>query len=1340
MSFASSAEANAEPPTSSIENSTSRPPGGGAATGGGINFQAAITAIAGAHLLRGTAMGWLGSVTQDTPIAVWAETNGPGDDVRLELATGEIVEVQAKKGLQRSNELWTPLLNLALAVAAQTIDFGVLAVAPDASGTIRNDLSQDIGRLADGRHDHLSDIGQEWLGRLNDRGLPVSEVCARLRIRVVHALEVDGVSITAAVEVLRYVCAQDADGSAAWLALYHNAVAIIERRGRWRLQQLMRLLIAANIKVRDGVFPAGTVARLAPWVAASNSTFEIAGLLKRLPLSALLPLKTVAIAFEQHRVEHAAMALERYRTFGERLSKPDDTVFEAEWTGRFFRHAVVVAGPGLGKSTLITKLANVYATDCCVILKVSLKSVAAAMRSGTSFEDSVFKLGLDGSNVSSTELGHVDLQDLILLADGLDECGDQHHQVAAGLVKFVNGYPALRVVVTTRPIGYETTELADWRHYFLLAPDISDGRKSLAALLKSGSDNTEITVFAEEIANRELSATAAADTISASPHMLGMAASVILQKGSLPQSRTQLYDRMISLLENSPRKPGSQLGQGAAVRARVLDTLGWNILQDPIAHEKKLVQSCSESLSPELGTTVLMASTYVEPALLYWEEVGLVERLFHDGTTLRSFIHKTFAEFAAARYLVALPTETMRDQLASIVDDPAWGEVVSFAAGLGAGNAIAAMLAGRRAQGLSGQFERALALISHPDADISDNYAVELITEAFRALEERTDDGLSLGVAIANLAAKRPSLVGPIARSRLTSDHPTAKLAAWAAVTSAGSGYFDPRDAASAVPELLPHVGQHFAPSLLGGFRLGSDHGRDLIQRVAHAALKELPIEAIEEFVETVLDHPIFQNVGFLAKIDASLPGKGILPDWTPPWRRSSMTSMMNLVLPPKEWEAAAQIAYRSIAEAVTTIGEEVPTECVKVPWPGAPRLLQFSALIRGIGFNDVPAYDIHEWSKDYDRAAVREALRVFTAISAIDPSELANEAAALISRLDTEPDFSPFKMHLPVVDVPDPAWHDAISANPNRALLEKLFSHGSIWLVYLAANILHAIPIDEAGLVSLLATSRGDALAAVAHLVRVQHAKRAVDILIDRLDGEWVPGVHALFKTLKASKPSMSDRLMSVVSKGLTNSSVIIAEAATDLAADLVARGQMKDPALIEQAYAYWEINEQRSPANGIIPGSPREALLRILLTLSPVKGDWLLERLHDSRNDVRALVEGHVVAILRNSPEMQERLVSAILAHTIPANFAARILNGDLELRPEQVASLSALLVDADGKWRLVGMALLDRSVMSDSEILVHANRLASDQEAEISARARGILESRHDLKPHSADDASA
>jgi hypothetical protein len=93
--------------------------------------------------------------------------------------------------------------------------------------------------------------------------------------------------------------------------------------------------------------------------------------------------------------------------------------------------------------------------------------------------------------------------------------------------------------------------------------------------------------------------------------------------------------------------------------------------------------------------------------------------------------------------------------------------VLSFASGLGAGNEIAELLVARCADGQSGHFGRALRLISDPDADISEPCALGLIEGAFRAVEQGDKDNFDLGLAIANLAATRQDLVGPMAAARL---------------------------------------------------------------------------------------------------------------------------------------------------------------------------------------------------------------------------------------------------------------------------------------------------------------------------------------------------------------------------------------------------------------------------------------------------------------------------------------------------------------------------------------------------------------------------------------------
>lgn len=163
--------------TSTIEVGKRRS-GGGSANAGGMNFQAAATAIAYVALARGRPLGWLGNIEEDIPVAIEAETESGGDDLRLELASGASVEIQVKKGLKKGKHLWEALDALAAAVSENVA--GVLLISPSSSNTIADGLAEDIRRLGDGQSDRLSPLGEEFSTRLGAAGHNHKLVCRRM--------------------------------------------------------------------------------------------------------------------------------------------------------------------------------------------------------------------------------------------------------------------------------------------------------------------------------------------------------------------------------------------------------------------------------------------------------------------------------------------------------------------------------------------------------------------------------------------------------------------------------------------------------------------------------------------------------------------------------------------------------------------------------------------------------------------------------------------------------------------------------------------------------------------------------------------------------------------------------------------------------------------------------------------------------------------------------------------------------------------------------------------------------------------------------------------------------
>ncbi|USU07862.1 hypothetical protein NF700_12315 [Sphingomonadaceae bacterium OTU29MARTA1] len=1288
-------------------------PGGGTAAGGGINFQAAVTATAGAHMLRGSAIGWL--PVSDVPVAVWAESEGAGDDVRLELATGQNAEVQAKKGLNRGKALWTSLEAMVVAVRDGRLDYGVLAVAPDSSGTVREDLAKDLQRLAQGRSDHLTDIGKELHRRLKAIGGDWAAACRCMTVRVVHALEADGADIRAAKEVLRSVCADDGDADAAWNALYQDAVLRIEHRGRWTVPHLLEVLGRAGIAIRDAQFPASVSKKLADWVASTNRGFTLPTIRRPLPLDALLEMRTLGTTIDQPQAEDAATALARYHGASGSLDR-DAAIFGAEWTGRFRRQAVVVAGPGLGKSTLMTLLAARYAAEGLPVLTVKLKPVAAAMTGGTGFDQALRQQALAGSGMTPEQFDRAALTDLVVLADGLDDCGTAHDAVARALGAFALGHRAARVIVTTRPIGYTTSALAEWQHYRLLAPDKDHGAVNLGKLLAAAQGESADADKAFRRARRELARSQAAETISTSPLLLGMAAAVIHARGELPDTRPRLYAELVGLFEASGGSMTPRPVAGA-IATRVLDCLGWLLMQDPLVSVERLVERLGALLGPALGRTPLAAVEIVEPTLGYWEQLGIIERLHHGGVAYWTFVHKSFTEFTAARHLMAMADAERAHELDRLVDDSDWHEVVGFAGGLGLSDEIARLFVDRRAAGHAGQMERALALAADRDAAVSDEQIRRLAELAFAMIEEKVPDRIDIGEALANLAEARPAILAPTASARRDHAQPAVQLVAWACLAAAGPNEQDAAEMAARLDALLPTISWSVRTSLLGGLQLGGRKDRDLIERIALAALDAQPAANLKSFVETQLVHQALGSWGFRSRVEALLRVRGGGEPVKLPWERSTSKSIFDLMKPDDAWRNASKKALRVLAEGAITAGGE-PADA-GIP----PRLPQFGALYALSNFGEVPAYDIYKWDRPFDPVALRTIVQAAAHASAIDPQALGAEAAAVIRRIETDDRIETFGFDLPAVDIPDPDWAKAATLVPDRAMLVAAMNHGSEWLAYLAGNILAAARASPAQSRALL-DGNGSSLWAATAVVRGQQPVDVANaIILDRLSGPLPSGAEHLFRGLQAGGVDQSPAVDAAIRAGLASSHDRVAEAAANLAEALAQRGQPIASAVLLEGYDRWT-GLETGTRDGVIPPSPRATLLNLLIANDALGEDRLWAALSDTRSDVSSVASEHVIAAVATSSSLRHAISAAIRTRALPPRIVASVLESEPPFSSEHVGIFETLLGDADAKWRRAGLEVLRTAYLSNERILKHVAVLSRDDNEEI----RNIIEKKN------------
>ena len=693
---------------------------------GGLNFQAAISAIAYIHALRGTPVQWLDGLTVGTPVSVSSETGGPGDDLSLKLTDGSLVEVQVKKGLNATNAFWSAVDSLSEGINSGHCNYGILIVCPSSSNTIRSDFAKAIRRIGDGRPDNPTKQQIKFTCYLQEQGYDPTKICARMRVKTVSALNDHGDAIAAALAELGHVCANTPQIKSAWSALYVEAIRKIELKGQQTSSSLISVLQSSNIAIKgdDKDTPAAVNQALLEWI--DSTTEEFSALAIDRPLStdtAWLQLNASVGNDAIERNSSIEDALRAYHALSEKSVKDDRKRIDAKSIGTFRKLCVVVGGPGCGKSLLLKVLAREFGKDSIISLQVRLRDLAKRVKAtGCTVEEGLLSLGLDGSRISPEQLRATGFLELVFLCDGLDECGNYQSEIASGLKDISVSSASYRIIVTTRPIGYDTAELRHWRHYEIMPlnpDDVADHLETLCrCALGTVSDSED--KLSDDIANY-VNASGARKFISKSPLLLAFAAALILKQQALGESRIGLYARIFKLIDDvrTPRKSNTST-VSKAIRDSVLNHLGWLVCTSPLLTAENIEKKCAETIVRGIDEPYLKSLSLTQNSITYWEEVGLIERLRHGGQDLITFIHKTCGEFAAARHLETLSDTEARQLMEKELNNPEWAEILDFATQTSLAEMIASVIIERAEiiEPSSQLIDRAFHVLARPEIDL----------------------------------------------------------------------------------------------------------------------------------------------------------------------------------------------------------------------------------------------------------------------------------------------------------------------------------------------------------------------------------------------------------------------------------------------------------------------------------------------------------------------------------------------------------------------------------------------------------------------------------------------
>jgi hypothetical protein len=1304
---------------------------GGAATGGGINFQAAVSAIAYIYMARGQKLSWLEKVVEDVPVAVLAETGGAGDDIRLLLKSGEIIEAQVKKGLRSGSKLWDSLTGLANAIKAGTINYGVLIVSPTSSNTITEELAKDIVRLGDGRSDNLSQIATQLIEKLNTLGLPPVECCKRIRVQTINALIGNQADIRAARSELVHLCADQTQVLAAWNALYKDSLHLIEHSGRREVSSVLRLLSSEGIMLAEKNFnsPMLLLGKLTKWTFATHAYFSIFRVNKALRTDeAWIPLRAIVQNETQAKIESLSDALKNYQSWEGRSVHRDAVIVDPETLARFITRTVLVGGPGMGKTTLLKRIARRYSEDHIPILHVQLIKVMLRMRTGSSFEEAIFDLGLDGSGIASPVARQTAFPNWLLLCDGLDECGKLQEEVAAGVARFTVGHPDCRVLVTTRPVGYDTAHFSDWRHYYLAPLEPSSATSNLTTLVsESAPEGSPLQDNTYALCAAELDREETSKVIGRSPLILGLAASIIVRGGHLGATKERLFEQIFELIDEVPNSRIPETPAPSALLRRYLDILGWQITVHPLSLINETLDRCAEELVRETGSKRLKAREDAEACLRYWHDVGMIEKIGHGCEKVLVFIHKSFGEFAAARHLSSMTPNEQHDTITEIIDDQEWVEVIRFAALLGLSNIIGDILISSDTTGPKGAKRIALAieLVAAASPPPERVLRERIIGESLKIVSSmRHSQAFEVGEPLIEAARRYPAEVGPPATGLLNHEQSWTYLIGWAAAVAAGPDYYRLDDLAGAMRNCIASKGPSMQSSLGGGIIVDlGGHGEqevllNFLLDAASVLLEQSPSNLTDSIVFDALYDPDLGTMNFLNKARKLLRSKGRIEaagkldnkyNW-PPFTHDI-----------EGYSKAESIAYESIFEAFdlpTTITENDSN-------PGV--LLHFSAFLAASKFEDFPASDVRAWTRPFDNAATRETLKGFIGVSGLDLALLRSDANRARSYLRASGVNNIYELTTHV-DPPVINWTIAPSLYLDTTKIEAALYHPSQWIVWLAANLIeNLLPQPQLKLTvrRLFERGKGHTLWAASGLAAELEQQQAVELLLERLSVPLIRGCEYLLKLLQQFDLHWGSDLSDILRGGLT-SDVDIAKEAAKLALNIARPGQADLAAILDDAFVYWVEHEEPYPTKGgIIPHSPRAELLEALMRIRPPNYSELRTHATDPRSDVKDIATSQLIERLRLFDGPRVQFLNDICSEALPANLLSKALEAMAPLNSEELALWEGLLASRNPKIRFSAMSLLHKDNLDPTHIRTHAQAMTGDNEQQIRDRAFRILD---------------
>ncbi|MEU4225210.1 NACHT domain-containing protein [Nonomuraea sp. NPDC026600] len=350
-----------------------------------------------------------------------------------------------------------------------------------------------------------------------------------------------------------------------------------------------------------------------------------------------------------------------------------------------FRRIVVLGDPGAGKTTMLRYLALQAARGqlsgkACLPVFVELRRfVRMEVPDLLGYVERAWA-DRYGEPDAATLADHVlTTGEGVLLLDGLDEvlggesrdAADQIYQrVLQEIDRLAARYPNARIAVTCRRAGWRG-QLPAFRTLEVL--DFDDDQIKQFITHWFGSDLSRVNGLTEALARSNR-----IHTLSSNPLLLSLIAIVYESDLELPERRSELYKRTISVLltEWDAHRDIKRFARFTSDRKRdLLEEIAWHFHRQGLAYFPK--DELLLMIAEFLPTIAIDAADAPHILAEITEQYGLLKEQAHE---IYGFLHLTLQEYFAAEVATRIGQPAI-DVISVASHDPWWEEVILLLAG-----------------------------------------------------------------------------------------------------------------------------------------------------------------------------------------------------------------------------------------------------------------------------------------------------------------------------------------------------------------------------------------------------------------------------------------------------------------------------------------------------------------------------------------------------------------------------------------------------------------------------------------------------------------------------------